>query len=109
MAVEQQQAADDANVKRQGHIAQAALELIPALGFGEGLVWVLGLPQRDDDGLGQPVVVSAAQEVPDGVTLGRPAGEPCVDVRLGDLGEPGAAVVEPGEEVQGDPDLLARP
>ena len=49
------------------------------------------------------------QEVADGVPLRGAAGEPGVYLRLADVGQAGAALVEPGEEVQGGADLLAGP
>ena len=88
---------------------KAALQLMPTLVFRQFLLRGSGLPQRHGDRPGQAVPACPGQEVADGVPLGSAAGEPGVDLRLADIGQAGAALVDPGKEVHGDADLLPGP
>lgn len=104
-AEQQGDRAGSPDVPRQGIVGQTALEERPSVVFVEQ---VLGLLPRDGgDGqlAGEPTARGPFQEVADQVApLAGGSGDPVVDVFLGEVGEGQVALVDPGQEVQGNAD-----
>ncbi|MGW7449086.1 hypothetical protein [Kitasatospora sp. NPDC054795] len=102
-AEQQGDRATGADVHRQGSIGQAALEVPPAIVVIEQVLGLLARDGWDGQFAGESAACGPLQEVADQVApLTDGSGDPFADVLLGEVGEGQAALVHPGQEVQGD-------
>src|SRR5712691_5567939 len=107
-AEQQDERAGSADVQRQGGVVDAAVELGPAVVLVEELDRVLAGDGRDREVRGDTAAGGPFQEAPDSVSPGVPGGEPSVELVLGEPLKGDALFVEPGEQLQCDPDAGAQ-
>jgi hypothetical protein len=97
------------DLEREARVAQAPAEQLPAAVFGDEPGQLGPWQGRDGDLAGQAAGAGPGGEVPQQVALLGDAMEPVVDGGLGGGAQGGAAVIEPGQERQGDQDAAAGP
>jgi hypothetical protein len=108
--VEQDERAGGADVPRQAGVVQAAAQVRPAVVFADRGGDLAGAAFGDRDVAGEPAGAGPVQELPGRVGgLGRLAGQPAVDVCLGEIGEADLFGVEPGQQPHGGADAGAGP
>ncbi|MCT9075226.1 hypothetical protein [Streptomyces fulvoviolaceus] len=97
------------DVRRQGIVSQATLEERPPIVLIEQVLGFLPRDGGDGELASEPTARGPLQEVSDQVAaLAGGSGDPVVDVLLGEVGESQAALVHPGQEVQGDADAASQ-
>ncbi len=75
--------------------------------FGEQPRWFRARGKRHRQVVGQAAAASPLEEVTHGPAGGGAVSEPLVQVRLGEVAQVLAAVVQPGQQVQGGQDASA--
>ncbi|MET7901137.1 hypothetical protein ABZS86_06530 [Streptomyces sp. NPDC005355] len=97
------------DVRGQGIVGQAVLEEPPSIVVVEQVLGFLSRDGGDCQLAGEPTARGPFQEVPDQVApLAGSPGDPVINVLLGEVGEGQVALVDPGQEVQGDADAAAQ-
>ena len=107
-AEQQDERADGADIQRQDGVVDAAVELGPAVALVKELGRVLARGGWDGEGWGDAAAGGPLEEAADSVGAGVPGDEPAVELVLGELPEIDALLVEPGEQLERDPDVGAQ-
>jgi hypothetical protein len=104
-AEQQRDRAGGPDVGGHGVVGQTALEESPAVVVIEQVLGLLPRDGGDGELAGETTARGPFQEVADQIAaLAGGSGHPVVDVVLGEIGEGQSALVQPGQEVQGDAD-----
>ena len=105
---QQDERAPDPQVQGHGLVGEAPVKLLDMVAFGEQPRWFLTWGKRHRQIAGQAAAAGPLEEVTHGPAGGGTVSEPLIQVRLGKVAQDLAALVQPGQQVEGGQDAGSR-